>query len=95
MDPADKKVQELLSLTRENNTMLHKMRRSQRIANVVRIIYWIILIGAAIGAYYFIQPYIEGAQEIYSNVDSRFTAVDAEFQGNLEKFLDLFKGNEN
>ena len=71
------------------------MRRSQRIANVVRIIYWIILIGAAIGAYYFIQPYIEGAQEIYSNVDSRFTAVDAEFQGNLEKFLDLFKGNEN
>ncbi|PIR38203.1 MAG: hypothetical protein COV34_01125 [Candidatus Zambryskibacteria bacterium CG10_big_fil_rev_8_21_14_0_10_42_12] len=90
----DRKVQELLSLTRENNTMLHKMRRSQRIANIMRVVYWLILAGAAIGAYYFIQPYIEGAQQFYNDVDARFTAVDEEFQGNLQNFLDFFKSEE-
>ena len=92
MDPLEKKVQKALDLAEENNTMLRKMRRSMRIANVVRVIYWVVIIGAAIGAYYFIQPYIEGAQTIYNDIDEKFSAVDQEFQGNLDNFLNLFKG---
>lgn len=33
------------------------MKRSARISNILRIFYWVIIIGLSVGAYYFIQPY--------------------------------------
>lgn len=95
MDPRDRKIEELLKLVEENNDMLHKMRRSMRIATVLRVIYWCILAGAAVGTYYLVQPYVEGAQNIYTNIDHKLTAVDDEFQDNLNSFLNLFKSSED
>ncbi len=48
-----------IKLAEENNKMLRGMRRSARIGSVIRIIYWIIIIGGTIGAYYIVQPYIK------------------------------------
>ena len=59
MDPESKKLlQETFSLAEENNKILHKMRRGQRIASVMQVVYWLIIIGIAVGAFYFLQPYI-------------------------------------
>lgn len=86
MDPESKKLlQDILSTTEENNKMLHSMRNSMRMARIMSYLYWIFIIGSAVGAYYFIQPYID--QGI-----STFTGV----KGNLENFgkiLDSVKGN--
>lgn len=95
MDPVDKKIEEVRKLAEENNIMLQKMKRSMRLATVFRVIYWVIALGLAVGAYYFIQPYIEGAQRVYTDLDERFTAVDEEFQGNLDSFLDFFRGDSS
>ncbi len=95
MDPMDKKINELLKVTEENNIMLRKMKRSMRIATIMRVVYWVIVIGVAVGAYYFIQPYIEQAQDVYQDVNNRFEQVDAEFQGNLDSFLDFFRGGDS
>jgi hypothetical protein len=60
MDPQSKKLlEETLALTQENNNMLHTMRRSQFWANVTRYIYWIFIIGSAVGAYYYVKPYVD------------------------------------
>jgi len=60
MDPEDKRIiRENLELAKENQEMLKKMRRGQFIGNIARIFYWVIIIGASFGAYYFIQPYID------------------------------------
>jgi len=60
MDPEDKRIiRENLELAKENQEMLKKMRRGQFIRNIARIFYWVIIIGASFGAYYFIQPYID------------------------------------
>lgn len=67
MDPESRKLlQETLELEKENNDMLRSMRRSLRIQRIMSILYWIFIIGSALGAYYFIQPYIEQLMGIYS-----------------------------
>ena len=59
----DQRERELLentfNLAKENNEILRKMRRAQKIADFMRFMYWIIIIGVTIGAFYFMQPYIE------------------------------------
>ncbi|MEK9182561.1 MAG: hypothetical protein AAB809_00600 [Patescibacteria group bacterium] len=67
MDPESKKLlQDTLTLTKENNEMLHSMRRSMRFQRMMTILYWVLIIGSALGAYYFIQPYIDQLMGVYS-----------------------------
>lgn len=73
-------VKKTLELSNENNRMLHSIRRSMMWGRVVRVVYWILIIGAGIGAYYYIEPYIDGAIDAYGNV-----------KGDLQSFGDLFR----
>lgn len=54
-----------LEISRENNEMLKKIRNAQKLAQIYRVVYWIVIIGASYGAYYFVQPYIGGILNIY------------------------------
>ena len=66
MDPESRKLLErTLALSEENNEMLHAMRRSMRTARIMSLIYWVFIIGSAIGAYYFIQPYVDQLTNFY------------------------------
>lgn len=66
MDPESKKLlQETLVLSQENNQMLHSLRRSMRLARIMSFLYWVFIIGSAVGAYYFIQPYVEPLIDLY------------------------------
>ena len=62
-------LEKILDLTEENNGILHKMRHSMRVAQFVRAIYWIIIIGSAIGAYYYVQPYLDQLLKIYGGMN--------------------------
>jgi len=67
MDPESKKLLlDTLALTKENNDILHAMKRSLRIQRVMSFVYWLFIIGSAVGAYYLIQPYIDQLVDIYS-----------------------------
>jgi hypothetical protein len=68
-------VQETLNIARENNNLLKKMRRSQRWGNISRIVYWLILIGISVGAFYYIQPYLEKAYSLYTEGLSDYTGL--------------------
>ncbi|MES3005108.1 MAG: hypothetical protein V4690_03305 [Patescibacteria group bacterium] len=60
MTPEERELlQRSVDLAEENNGMLRTIRRSMRIARIMSILYWVVIIGSAIGAYYFIQPYLE------------------------------------
>jgi hypothetical protein len=48
-------IEKMLS---DNNQMLSKMRRAQKNAAYVRVLYWVFIIGLTIASFYFIQPYI-------------------------------------
>ena len=65
MDPESKQLlQNTLALAEENNKMLKAMRRAQRWATIMRVLYWIIIIGAAYGAYQFLTPYMDKAVNV-------------------------------
>ena len=60
MTPEEKELLKRTAvLVEENNKMLHSIRNSMRWARVMSILYWVFIIGSAVGAYYLIQPYID------------------------------------
>ena len=81
MDPQPKALlEETLALSKENNKMLHSMKRSMRLARVMSIFYWVIIIGSAVGAYYYIEPYLDQLMNVYGSA-----------KGNLDSINSLFK----
>jgi len=66
METQDKqRLERTLELSEENNKILKKMLRGMRWARLIRVLYWSILIAASVGAFYYIQPYVDGIQDIY------------------------------
>ena len=53
---SEKLLKETYKLAKENNKMLHRIRKAQKLASFLRSIYWVLIIGLGIGAYYFVQP---------------------------------------
>ena len=81
MQPEEREMlKKTLELAQENNKMLHSIRRGMFWGRVMRVIYWIIIIGAAVGVYYYITPYIDSAINGYGNVK-----IDLKNFGNLFK----------
>ncbi len=74
-DDVKKMAEETLSLTRENNEMLKKIRRGQKMTQIFRVVYWVIIIGASVGAFYFIQPYIEKFTGAYLKGTANFSSI--------------------
>ena len=71
MDPESKKLlQDTFALAQENNNILHSMRRSMRLQRIMSFVYWLFIIGSAVGAYYLIQPYIEQLMKVYNDPSS-------------------------
>ena len=61
-------LERLVKLAEENNKLLRKLHRSLMVGRTFRILYWLVIIGAAFGALYFLQPYLESVQGLYNNV---------------------------
>ena len=71
----EKEFKELKKLVKENNKMLHRMRRSMALSSIIRSLYWIFVIGSAIGAYYYLQPFIDKAGGGLNTLFSGFEAL--------------------
>jgi len=67
MDPETKKLlAENIELAKQNNEMLHKLVRFQKVANIYRVVYWAIIILSTFGAYYLIQPFLNNMLNVYT-----------------------------
>jgi len=69
METEDKiKLQRALELSEENNKMLKSLVRGMRWAKLLRVIYLVVIIGSAIGAFYLIEPYLKEAATSYGSI---------------------------
>lgn len=68
-------VRELHRLTKENNTMLHKLHRDSKRARFWRNLKLIITLGLLFGAYYFVQPLIENLTNAYGSIQQSFEDI--------------------
>ncbi len=70
MDPETKQLlKESLEISKENNQLLRRMVRNQRWTVAYRVFYWSIIILSSLGAYYFIQPFLENLLNVYGVSD--------------------------
>lgn len=82
MSPEERELlNQSLELSKENNKMLHMIRRYMRLARFMSVIYWVFIIGSAVGAYYFIQPYVEKIYTVYGGAKSNLDNISNLLQG--------------
>ena len=71
MNPEEKELlQKTYELSEENNKILHSIRRGNRWSYFFKITYWVLVIGVAFGAYFYIQPYVNVLSNTYHGVTS-------------------------
>ncbi len=76
MTPEEKELLERVAeLSEENNDILRSMRRSMKIARIMSIVYWVFIIGSAVGAFYLVQPYIDGIISAYGNATTNLNSI--------------------
>ena len=71
------------NLVKENNKMLHKMRRAQKIADFMRFMYWLIIIGISIGGYYVVQPYVTQMQDLMHKTGITINSLNSSLPKNI------------
>ena len=71
MSPEERKLLErAVALSEENNDILRSVRRSMRLSNFMSLLYWVFIIGSAVGAFYLIQPYLDAISGISGGAKS-------------------------
>ena len=66
------KLEEIYHMTLENHEILRSIRRQQHVANAFRFLYWVVILGALGGAYYYIRPVISTFTNNRDKIDSTF-----------------------
>jgi hypothetical protein len=69
-DEEKKKLDRALALSEENNRILKTLLRNMRWGRLFRIAYWLVIIAASIGAFYYIQPYLNQALKSYNSIET-------------------------
>ena len=83
MQPEEREMlKKALELSQENNKILHSIKRHLLIGRIFRIIYWVVIIGAAIGIYYYMEPYLDAIKGAYNSIKTDFQGIGDLFRTN-------------
>lgn len=92
-------LEEVYKLARENNKMLHAIRRDAFVGGILKFVWWIALFIVIPYVLYvlYLQPYLETIQAAYQNLNDNVstisnTAKDVEnLKSQFPNFSDFFK----
>ena len=86
-------LQEMYRLTKENNKMLHKMRRNAFWGGIIKfILYALVLVVAPLWLYAtYLAPMMEQALDTYQQIQGTGAKAQAQFS-DIQGFIDQFKG---
>ncbi len=78
MNPQDKELlQKSYDLSLENNKILRGIRSSNRWGRFFHFVYWVIIIGVSLGAFYYLQPYVKVLSDAYATIQGDIKNVQA------------------
>lgn len=91
------KLEEIYRLTVENNHLLHKMQNRDRITIIFRIVYWLAILGALGGAYYYVRPFVDSIKannSRASGIIQQFETLRSQFPETraFQEFFNRMKG---
>lgn len=64
--------------------MLAKMRRSAMWSAAFRVLYWVLIIGISVGAYVYVQPYLDLLAKQFDSVKSALGSLNGGGSGAAE-----------
>ncbi len=71
------KLDEVYELVQENNEILRSLLRREKFATYMRLIYWLIIIGAVFGLYYYVEPVINYVSNNSSGLRDFLDAINS------------------
>jgi len=80
-------LREDVALNKENNKILKKIYSSIRWGRFFSLLYWFIILGGALGLYYFLQPYLDGIRGLL--------VTTKQLIENPKEFISTFVGGGN
>lgn len=69
-------LEDIRLMTIENRKMIKALHTAYRINSVISIVKWIVIIGVTIGAFVYIQPYLESMLKLYGSINSATGGVE-------------------
>jgi len=91
MDHEDKeRLKRVLELAEKDHNMVRKLYSAMRWGRVLKIIYWVAILGIAVGAFYFLQPFFESLVEVYKSLGSSVEGLRESF-GGVQEQVDRFQ----
>lgn len=100
MSPEERQLlEETVTLSRENNKILHQLRGALRWGRLYSVLKWLIIIGSTLGVYYYLQPYLFKVLDAYSSLLDGLNSVkevsasaDSTNMSDLSGLLKRFEG---
>ena len=101
MTPEEKKkLDEVYELVAENNELLKgiskvttKMNRKMILDGVMKVVYYGVIIGGSIGAFYLVQPYIDSLRSSLDSINGTMSEVN-KATGSLKNGVSVFSTME-
>lgn len=84
-------IEENLSISKENNKLLEKIKKNQRIILWSKVFYFLIVTGFIFGAFYYVAPIIKNTLNIYENLPHIYPDV-TNYVPYLNEIKDLIPG---
>lgn len=97
----EEKLNEIYEMVHENHKILRSLRSQQYFANILRILYWLVILGVIGSAYYYIQPIIETFSTSGTDVNKTLTQFneikdrlpETKFLNQIVEWLRSSRGN--
>jgi high-affinity Fe2+/Pb2+ permease len=77
----EEKLEETREIVERNNEKINQAYNMLWRGRMFQIVYYLLIVGVAIGAFYFLEPYIDNAVEVYGQLQERinsFPLLDSE-----------------
>ncbi len=84
-------LQENLELTRKNSKKIKRIHAYMRRTFVAKLMYWLVIILVTVGAFYYVQPYINRALTTYQTLSDQLESTS----GYLSNPSSLIPGSLN
>ncbi len=89
----EEKLDRVLRITEENNSILRSLRRTQYVSNVFRVLYWTVIIASLGGAYYFIKPLMSSLTGSSGNISEQISTFKAQLP-DMKVLQEMLQGVE-
>ena len=85
----EEELGDIRELAEENNKMLHKLYRHTRVNFYMRLLYWLLIAGATVGAFVFLKPYVDTVRGVYSSTFGETQENNSGIFDSIKNLLEL------